>query len=247
VKTELIKHVNNSNGQLKLNNITFPQDPERIRIRRYLFRPSTIYPSSKTLKEVIDKTFYHASEIIIQILPENQKEEKNSDEDIIIILRQFFPDKYELSSPIEIRLKKYDKIVDTRLRISEAIGIPPEQLSVAQTDYENSQKILSIPNLIWYPPPQDSDTPKSHKAYYYSSVDPNKPLSTISHIDDGSVLICRNLSVPLKKLTDEDIKKISNEEEQKRQMKFIRSHHRKEETLSINIKDVPIFDVSTSK
>jgi len=88
--------------------------------------------------------------------------------------------------------------VDTRLRISESIGIPTDQLSVAITDFESAQKILNIPNLVWYPPPPDSDIPKSHRQFY-NYFDPNKTLSSITHIDDGSMLICRNLSVPQKK------------------------------------------------
>jgi len=234
----LSKENHNNNNNIKILK-DFPQEPNRIRLRKYVNKPSTVCPPNKSLKDIIEKQYYFSqtNEITIQNLPENQIEEKNSDQDIIIIVRQFFPDKFELSVPVEVKIQKTDKITETKVKISQLVSIPPEQLSVALTSYYELNSILTIPKLKWFPPLPDGDSPNTK--YYSHNLDSNQSIHSL-HIEDGSILVCRDTSVPLKKLSEADIKKINHDEELKRRDKY-KLQSSKEERLSINITDVPIF------
>jgi len=117
------------------------------------------------------------------------------------------------------------------------ISIPPEQLSVALASYYELNSILAIPKLKWYPSFPETDSPNTK--YYSHNLDSNPSIHSL-HIEDGSILVCRDLSVPLKKLSEADIKKINHDEELKRRDKY-KLQSSREERLFINITDVPIF------
>lgn len=213
----------------------FPQDVNRIRIRKYTGRPSTVYMNSKTIKDITDKYYFSTNDVTIQILPENQIEEKNSDQDVIIILKQFFPDKLELGPPMEVKIQKTDKISDAKNKISQLVSIPPDQLSVAfGSFYENS--VLGVPNLKWYPPLKDSNSSNSK---YNNQLNENQSINSLADLEDGTVVLCRDTNVPLKEITETDKRKINQIEELKRRDKSNKS--KEEQSLSIHIKDVDIF------
>jgi len=223
-----------------------PSDPERIRIRQVLgFRPSTVYPNNNLLKDIIQK-YHNPPEVIIQILPENQIEDKVSDDHMVLMLRTFHPGKYELGNVIEITVHKDEKIIEIKSRIANIVGIPVEQLTMATADSFDIQNILRLPKLSWYPRPQE-DKKDSHKHRHLTDIlDPNKPLRSLM-LDDGSILLCRDLSIQRKTLTPSDERKIMEDEEKKRMLKMRTIYNRKEDRLDIKIADVSIIDTPQKK
>jgi len=202
----ILNHFNELPASDPNKKIPFPKEPERIRIRSLFgIRPSTVYPNSKLLKEIISQ-YHYTHEVIIQILPENQIEDKLTDDHIVLILRQFYPDKYELGPVIEITAHKDDKIINIKSRIATIIGIPVEQLSITTADMHDIQTVLRLPKLNWIPRPQEDKSHKHHK-YYSEPLDPNRPLRSSVTLDDGSMILCRDLSVPRKILTPSEEKK----------------------------------------
>jgi len=182
------------------------------------------------LKDIIQK-YQNPPEVILSILPENEKEDKISDDHIVLILRQFHPEKYELGTAIEITANKDEKIIDIKSRIAATIGIPLESLSMAPADTYDLQNILRLPKLNWYPGPEE-DKKDYYKQKYSDILDPDRPLRSLM-LEDGSILLYRDLSVPRKILTDAEEKKIMEDEEKKRMMKFRINYHRREESLDI--------------
>jgi len=179
-------------------------------------------------------------------LPENQSEDKLTDDHIVLMLRQFYPDKYELGNVIEITVHKDEKIIDIKSRIAGIIGITLEQLTMAVTDIYDIQFVLHLPKLPWYPRPQE-DKKESHKHKQYSDIyDPNRPLRSLQ-LEDGSILLCRDLSIPRKLLTPSEEKKIMDNEEKKRMLKMRTVNNRREERLDIKIADVSIIDTPQKK
>jgi len=181
--------------------------------------------------------------LLIQILPPNTKETKTEEDQIVIILQQFFPDKFQLGSPVEITVDRYEKFSEFKVKVSKTIDIPQKQLSVAITDYSDLGKILSIPNLSWYPTTKEERSLKKKSTH---KITPNITLSSLS-LEDGSTIFCRDLSVPLKKLTAEEEKTISDIDAQIHHAKWSPRHHKKEECLDITIQDVSIIPSPTKK
>jgi len=203
-------------------------------------RPNTVYPNTKLLKDIVQK-YQNPPEVNIQILPENQKEDKLTDDHIVLILRQFYPDRYELSHSIEYTVHKDEKIIDIKSRIASLVGIPLESLTMATADSFDIQAVLRLPKLNWYPRPTE-DKRDEHKYRAYSDIlDPNKPLRSLI-LDDGSILLCRDITVPRKILTSAEERKIQDEEEKKRMLKMRTTHYRREERLDIKIADIDILD-----
>jgi len=188
---------------------------------------------------------YHTpSEVYVQILPENEVETKTSEDYVVLMLRQFHPDKYELGPVIEITANKEEKIIDIKTRIANTIQIPLQQLTIAVADSFDIQQILKIPKLNWYPrPTEDKKDDYKYRGYGSSDTfDPNRPLRSLS-LDDGMILLCRDLSIPRKKLTDAEERKIVDEEDKKRALKMRSTYYyRREERLDIKIADVSIID-----
>jgi len=239
VKSRIIKHFEElqANEQTKKKySFTFPTDPAHLRIRALLgHRPGNVHPNSKYLKDILAK-YQNPPEVIFSILPESQKEDKVTEDQIVLMLRQFHPDKYELGNVIEITANKDDKIGDIKLRIASIVGIPLERLTMATADTWDLQSILRLPKLNWYPRPEED---KKDRSKYADSLDPNRPLRSLM-LDDGSILLYRDLSVARKMLTSAEERKISDEEEKKKMMKNRTTYHRKQENLDIKVADVSI-------
>jgi len=247
VKSQIVKHfteLQSSEKTKKQYSFNFPTDPEQLRIRTvHGIRPSTVHPNSKLLKDIITR-YQNPPEIFVQILPENQKEDKITDEHLVLILRQFYPDKYELGNVIEITVHKDEKIIDIKSRIADIIGIPLEQLTLATAESWDIQNILLLPKLAWYPRPQEDKKDKYNK--YTDILDPNKPIRSLT-LEDSNILLCRDLLVPRKILTTAEERKIMEDEEKKRMMKMRSTYNRIEERLDIKIADVSIIDTSPQK
>jgi len=247
VKKQIVSHFTTLQTENKKQfSFNIPSDPERIRIRQVLgFRPSTVYPNNNLLKDIIQK-YHNPPEVIIQILPENQIEDKVSDDHMVLMLRTFHPGKYELGNVIEITVHKDEKIIEIKSRIANIVGIPVEQLTMATADSFDIQNILRLPKLSWYPRPQE-DKKDSHKHRHLTDIlDPNKPLRSLM-LDDGSILLCRDLSIQRKTLTPSDERKIMEDEEKKRMLKMRTIYNRKEDRLDIKIADVSIIDTPQKK
>jgi len=245
VKEELTKHwkVLQENETSKRKDL-LPVDPSRLRLRNlYSMKLSDIHTDQKLLKEITNKFYSFTNDVFVQVLPEGTKETKTSDDIIVLVLRQFHPDKYELSPPIEFDANKDEKLGEFRDRISKLAGISPSALALASADYYDITKILRVPNLKWHPRPED-DTEHHNKyaRHSYDTYDTNRLVRSLN-LSDGEVLLYRDLSVPLKHLTDEEEKKIKEDEEMKRQAKMrLQYPSRKEERLDIKIADVSISD-----
>jgi len=249
VKIALVKHWKElqANEQTKRkDNVVFTDDPSRLRLRNvYGYRASSIHMEQKTLKEVAGR-YYNTSEVYVQILPEGKTETKNTDDTIVIILRQFYPDKYELGPAWEFDAYKDEKLGEFRDRISKMTDIPPTVLALASADQFDIQKILRVPALKWHPKADNDVEPTEKKprySYYDTYPDPSRLVRSLN-LSEGDMLLYRDLSVPLKKLTEEDEKKIKDEEEKKRQakMRLQFTSNRKEERLDIKIADVSISE-----
>jgi hypothetical protein len=251
VKAELVKQFKelaSSEQNKKKFNCTFPTNPEQIRIRTVNgIHPGTVHPDTKTLKDIVSKYYYSTAEVFVQFLPENEVETKTSDDHVVLILRQFHPDKYELGTPIEITANKDDKIIDIKSRIATTIGIPLQQLTLAVADSYDIQTILRVPKLNWYPRPEEDKKEYEYRWRSSDSLDSNRPLRSYITLDDGAILLCRDLSIPRKTLTDDEKRKIEDDEEKKRALKMRSSYYRKEEHLDIKIADVSITDTVQKK
>jgi len=247
VKAELIKHWKelqaNEPGKRK---DLLPDDPSLLRLRNlYTTSLSTIHMDHKQLKDITSRFYNYANDIFVQVLPEGKTETKTSDEIVVLVLRQFHPDRYELSPPIEFDANKDEKLGEFRDRISKLAGISPSSLALASVESCDIQKILRIPtHLKWIPRPDDDTEHHSKYARYstYDTYDTNRLVRSLN-LSDGNMLLYRDLSVPLKQLTEEEEKKIKEEEEAKRQAKIRQQYSsRKEERLDIKIADVSISD-----
>jgi len=157
VKEALVKYWIEANEQTKRkDNVVFTDDPSRLRFRNvYGSRPSSIHMDHKTLKDVAGR--YFASEVYVQILPEGKTETKTSEDTVVIILRQFHPDKYELGPSWEFDAYNDEKLGDFRDRISTLTSIPAASLALASADLFDIQKILRVPSLKWHPRADDSE------------------------------------------------------------------------------------------
>jgi len=166
----------------------------------------------------------------------------------VIILRQFHSDKYELGNQWEFDLHKDEKLGTFRDRISSITGI--SSISLAPADLYEVQDILHIPSLKWHPDP-DEDAKHSYTSYYYyDRYDPSRLVRSLN-LSDGDMLLYRDLNIPIKKLTNEEERKIKDEEEKKKQIRkrAIASAYyasRKEERLDIKIADVQLSQLSPS-
>jgi len=91
-----------------------------------------------------------------------------------------------------------------------------------------------VPKLSWYPRPEEDKKEYEYRWRSSDTLDSNRPLR--SYItDDGTIILCRDLSVPRKVLTDEEKRKIEDDEEKKRALKMRSTYYRKEENLDIKI------------
>jgi len=252
VKVELIKHWKElqaiEHPKEKKKEIILPDDPSRLRLRNiHGTRLSSIHMNDKLLKEVTGKFYNMTAEVFVQILPEGKTETKVSDDIVVLILRQFHPDKYELGTTWEFDANKDEKLGDFKERISRLTGISPTALALAAADVYDIQKILNVPYLKWHPKAEDDDTPNEKKARYsYPDIpyDTNRLVRSLN-LSEGDMLLYRDLTIPTKKLTEEEVKKIKEEEEKKRQAKMriqFASAGRKEERLDIKIADVSLSD-----
>jgi len=243
IKTQLVKYFaeQQSSEQTKKKypvNFTFPTNPEQLRIRHMLGqRCSSVHPNAKLLKDIIQK-YHNPPEVFLSILPENEKEDKVSDDLIVIILRQFHPESYDIGTALEITANKDEKIIDIKTRIASLIGIPLERLSMAPADNYDLQNLLRLPKLHWYPRP-DEDKKDHYKQKYSDILDPDRPLRSLM-LEDGSILLYRDLTVARKVLTDTEERKIMEDEDKKRMMKYRINYHRKEENLDIKITEVSL-------
>jgi len=254
VKEELIKHwnelqTNKENNGANNNNtkdgIVLPNDPSRLRLRHLSgLRPDTIFMDDKTLKEATQMKYY-STECYIQILPEGKTETKTSDDTVVIILRQFHPENYELGIPWEFDAYKDEKLGDFRDRICKITGIP--SLSLARADQYSIQKILQIPYFKWYPKLEEEEDSvvhhpekrvRTYTSYQDVTYDPGCFVRSLN-LSEGSILLYRDLGVPLKILTEEEEKKIKEDEEKKRRALYIPCF-RKEERLDIKVTDVDL-------
>jgi len=250
VKAELIKHWKElqANEPSTKRKDLLPDDPSRLRLRNlYTMSLSTIHMDHKLLKDITSKFYTYANDIFVQVLPEGKTETKTSEEVVVLVLRQFHPDRYELSPPIEFDANKDEKLGEFRDRISKLAGISPSSLALASVEYFDIQKILRIPtHLKWIPRAEDDTEHHSkyarYSSYSYDTYDTNRLVRTLN-LSDGNMLLFRDLSVPLKQLTEEEEKKIKEDEEAKRQAKIRQQYSsRKEERLDIKIADVSISD-----
>jgi len=222
VKAELIKHWKElqANEPSTKRKDLLPDDPSRLRLRNlYTMSLSTIHMDHKLLKDITSKFYTYANDIFVQVLPEGKTETKTSEEVVVLVLRQFHPDRYELSPPIEFDANKDEKLGEFRDRISKLAGISPSSLALASVEYFDIQKILRIPtHLKWIPRAEDDTEHHSkyarYSSYSYDTYDTNRLVRTLN-LSDGNMLLFRDLSVPLKQLTEEEEKKIKEDEESK--------------------------------
>jgi len=230
----------------KKANLNLPDNPEQLRLRNFwgTSKPYMVFMDQKTLKEMVQAHKYNYSstnEICVQILPEGEKETKLSEDTLVMILRQFYPDKYELGPPFEFNLLKDEKLGAFRDRISAHTQIA--SISLATADSYDIQNVVHIPHLKWLPD-SDEDNRSSYFHNYYDKYDPSRLVRSLN-FSDGDMLLYRDLNVPFKKLTYEEERKIKDEEEKKRQIKtraMTSAYYasRKEERLDIKIADVQL-------
>eukprot|EP01124_Arcella_intermedia_P013468 TRINITY_DN1987_c0_g1_i1.p1 TRINITY_DN1987_c0_g1~~TRINITY_DN1987_c0_g1_i1.p1 ORF type:complete len:1184 (-),score=304.19 TRINITY_DN1987_c0_g1_i1:63-3557(-) len=249
IKQELTKYWNSeeNNNNPNKKKITL-DDPTRLRIRSvYGSRPASIYSDDKTLKDVTGRTF-GVADVYIQILPEGKTETKTSDDIVVIVLRQFNPETYQLGPLIEFEANKEEKLAEIQERISNVTNIPSRSLSFSFCDSYDIQKVLEIPNLKWYHKPREEGNSffgKKSKLNNSVEYESDKLVRSLN-ILDGEYLLYRDIEVQIKKLSEEEEKKIKEEEEKKRNTRMRQqAFYRKEEKLDIKIADVSLSGEQT--
>eukprot|EP01123_Difflugia_compressa_P011954 TRINITY_DN4952_c0_g1_i1.p1 TRINITY_DN4952_c0_g1~~TRINITY_DN4952_c0_g1_i1.p1 ORF type:complete len:1123 (+),score=226.28 TRINITY_DN4952_c0_g1_i1:470-3370(+) len=255
VKTEIVKHWNQTQSNeatKRKDDLTIPNDPSRLRIRNvYDTRISTIHADSKLLKDVSGKFYGYNTDLYIQVLPEGRTETKRSDDTVIIILRQFHPESYDLGPCWEFDANKDEKLGDFRDRIAKEANINPSTLSFAMADMGDLNHILRIPDLNWHPKLEEEpqQEKKSRYYHYYQDIyDPDRFVRSLN-LFEGDILLYRDTSIPLKQLSEQEITKIKEVESKARQAKMKASttyYHRKEERLDIKVAEVSIGDEETT-
>jgi ubiquitin C-terminal hydrolase len=124
VKEELCRDLNKRYPSMQLN-------PRNVRLReRTTDRLSRALKSSDPLKNY---TLYEQKKLSLQILKEEDTE--LSYNDMIVVVRKWSPNTWEISEPIEIIVRKHSTLHDFGEKLSSAFSIPHGDLEVAKISY----------------------------------------------------------------------------------------------------------------
>jgi hypothetical protein len=214
-------------------------NPEGLRLREINLspiNPRTIYMDNQTVKHMSRNLMFTIPDIAIQKLPDGQKETKDSKENIIFFLQEFNNETHTLGPRFEFSTHDSETLTSFRDRISKATNI--KQISLVGGDGWLGFKRLDIPHLKWSAP-AEIDGSRAH-------MDSSRVKSL--NIQDGDLVLFKDLSVVPMPLTDAEKKAISEADMKRRTLltssgrggakKFARQENR----LVIQQKDVALDD-----
>jgi len=193
---------------------------------------------NQTVKEACKGFLITTPDILVQKLPEGKTETKTSERTVVIFLQPFHPETFSLGERFEFETDNDEKLGSFRDRICDLTGIT--HLGLVPERWEGP-KLYVVPDLDWI------DTTKSKKereSSHRKGYDPNHSVSSLN-LTDGDLLLYKNFDVPLKKLTEEEQKKMKIEEEKKRMNRANNTFYSwrlREENLVIKTQDVALDD-----
>jgi len=180
------------------------------------------------------------------MLPHGKTETKTSSDTVTIFLQQFFPDTYKLGDREEFETRDDEKLSEfcRRMKIEKNIN----SLALLNSENWDGPTLLNLPKQSWLAIRESNDEEDGKKYYTgYSSdlkYDPNRTVHSW-RLTDGDFLFFKDNDVPLKDLSEEEIKKFKEEEDKKRvnKMKATSYGGAREESLVIKQQDVAIDDL----
>jgi len=216
-------------------------NPENLRLRDINLNPvnpRNIYMDEDTVRTMSRNLMFTIPDIAIQKLPEGMAENKQSKATIIFFLQEFNNETYTLGKRFEFDTNDNESITSFRDRIAKTTNIA--HIGLVGGDSWIGHNRLDIPHLKWNEPPacDENGTP------VYTETSKVRSLN----IQDGDLILYKDLSVIPMPLNDEE-KKIIRDADFKRRGNLLsfssgrkRMGNAREAKLVICQKDVALDD-----
>jgi ubiquitin C-terminal hydrolase len=213
-------------------------NPENLRLREINLNPvnpRSIYMDQQTVKHMSKNLMFTIPDIAIQKLPNGQQETKENKEHIIFFLQEFNNETFTLGPRFEFETYDPETLTSFRDRISKTTGI--SQVGLIGGDGWLGHKRLDIPHLKWNPPPETESSRAQNDSTRVKSL----------NIQDGDLVLFKDMTVVPMPLTDAEKKAISEADSKRRTLltssgRGTKKFARQENRLVIQQKDVALDD-----